>query len=74
MFLHTILENKILELLRENIRKSLLIKKLNKDKVSNLLKGIVNNRKSSMNFNFPETSPRTPQDQEENYCRDVEQN
>ena len=27
-----------------------------------------------MNFNFPETPPQTPQDQEENYWRDVEQN
>ena len=32
MFLHTILENKILELLREKIMKSLLINKLNKDR------------------------------------------
>ena len=30
MFLHTILENKVLELLREKIMKSLLINKLNK--------------------------------------------
>ena len=37
-------------------------------------KGIVNKRKSSMNFNFPETLPRTPQDQEDDYWRDVEQN
>ena len=37
-------------------------------------KGIVNKRKSSMNFNFPETPPRTPQDQEDDYWRDVEQN
>ena len=27
-----------------------------------------------MNFNFPETPPRTPQDQEDDYWRDVEQN
>ena len=32
MFLRTILENKILELLREIIMKSLLINKLNKDR------------------------------------------
>ena len=32
MFLHTILENKILELLRKKIMKSLLINKLNKDR------------------------------------------
>ena len=42
--------------------------------ISNLPKGIVNKRKSSMNFNFPETPPRTPQDQEDDYWRDVEQN
>ena len=34
---------------------------------SNLPKRIVNKTKSSMNFNFPETAPRTPQDQEEDY-------
>ena len=28
--------------------------------ISNLPNGIVNNRKSSMNFNFPETPPRMP--------------
>ena len=27
-----------------------------------------------MNFNFPQTPRRTPQDQEEDYWRDVEQN
>ena len=42
--------------------------------ISNLPKGIVNKRKSSMNFDFPETAPRTPQDQEEDYWRDVGQN
>ena len=35
-------------------------------------KGIVNKRKSSLNF--PETTPRTPQGQEEDYWLDVEQN
>ena len=42
--------------------------------ISNLPKVIVNKRKSRMNFNFPETLPRTPQDQEEDYWRDIEQN
>ena len=37
--------------------------------ISNLPKGIVNKRKSSMNFDFPETAPRMPQDQEEDYWR-----
>ena len=55
--------------------KSLLISRLNKDKeISNLPKEIVNKRKSSMNFNFPETHPRTPQDQDDDYWYDVEQN
>ena len=34
---------------------------------SNLPKRIVNKRKSSMSFNFPETPPRMPQHQEEDY-------
>ena len=42
--------------------------------ISNLPKRIVNKRKSSMNLNFPETPPQTPQDQEEDYWHDVEQN
>ena len=42
--------------------------------ISNLPKGIVNKRKSSMNFNFIETPRQTPQDQEEDYWCDVEQN
>ena len=44
--------------------------------ISNLPKGIVNKRKLSMNFNFPETNPppQTPQHQQEDYCCDVEQN
>ena len=42
--------------------------------IFNLPKGTVNKGKSSMNFNFPETPPQTPQDQEEDYWRDVEQN
>ena len=37
-------------------------------------KRIVNKRKSSMNLNFPETPPPTPQDQEEDYWHDVERN
>ena len=41
--------------------------------ISNLPKGIVNKRKSSMNFNFPDTPPPTPQEQD-SYWRDVEQN
>ena len=41
--------------------------------ISNLPKRIVNKRKSSMNFNFPDTPPRTPQEQDD-YWRDVEQN
>ena len=41
--------------------------------ILNLPKGVVNKRKPSMNFNFPETSPRTPEDQEEDYWCDVEQ-
>ena len=42
--------------------------------ISNLPKGIVNKRKSSMNFNFPETRPQTPQDQGDDFWRDVKQN
>ena len=55
--------------------KNLLINKLNKDKEKFQIcqKGIVNKRKSSMNFNFPDTPPRTPQEQDD-YWRDVEQN
>ena len=41
--------------------------------ISNLPKGIVNKRKSSMNFNFPDTPPPLPQEQDD-YWRDVEQN
>ena len=41
--------------------------------ISNFPKGIVNKRKSSMNFNFPHTPPRTPQEQDD-YWREVEQN
>ena len=41
--------------------------------ISNLPKGIVNKKKSSMTFNFPDTPPPTPQEQD-SYWRDVEQN
>ena len=56
--------------------KSLLMNKLNKDKEKFEIcqKELLIKKKSSMNFNFPETPPRTPQDQEEDYWRDVEQN
>ena len=42
--------------------------------ISNLPKRIVDKIKSSMNFNFPETPPPTPQDQEEDYWHGFEQN
>ena len=42
--------------------------------ISNLPRGIVNKRKSSMNFNFPETPPQTPQDQGDDFWHDVKQN
>ena len=32
--------------------------------ISNLPKGIVNKRKSNMNFNFPDMPPPTPQEQD----------
>ena len=38
-----------------------------------LPKGIVNKRRSTMNFNFSDKTSLTPQEQED-YCRDVEQN
>ena len=41
--------------------------------ISTLPKGIVNKRKSSMNFNFLDNPPPTPQE-EDDYWRDVEQN
>ena len=55
--------------------KNLLINKLNKDKEKFQIcqKEIVNKRKSSMNFNFPDTPPPLPQEQDD-YWRDVEQN
>ena len=36
-------------------------------------KGIVNNRRSSINFRLPDTPPSAPQEQDE-YWRDVEEN
>ena len=55
--------------------KNLLINKLNKDKEKFQIcqKGIVKKRKSSMNFNFSDTPPPTPQEQDDYWC-DVEQN
>ena len=41
--------------------------------LSKLPKGIVNNRRSSINFRLPETPPSIPQEQDE-YWRDVEEN
>ena len=41
--------------------------------LSKLPKGIVNKRRSTMNFNFPDMPPPTLQDVEQNW-RDVEQN
>ena len=41
--------------------------------ISKIPKGIVNKRKSSLKFNFPDTPARTPQD-DNDYWRDVEQN
>ena len=41
--------------------------------LSKLTKGIVNNRRSSINFRLPDTSPSTLQEQDE-YWRDVEEN
>ena len=41
--------------------------------LSKFPKGIVNNRRSSINFRLPDTPPSTPQEQDK-YCRDVEEN
>ena len=61
-FLQIILENKILELLLEKIKKDFKIGELNKEKENfqTFLKGIINKRKSSINFNFPDTTTYTP--------------
>ena len=59
MFLNTILENKILELLREKDNEKFINQQIKQRQreISNLPKAIVNKRKSSMNFNFPEIPP-----------------
>ena len=62
MLLQPILQLKIPELLLDKMKKGFKIGKLEKEtyKQTNIPKGIVNKRKSSTNFNFPDTSPQTP--------------
>ena len=74
MFLLTIQVKKILELLLEKTIKNLLISKSDKEKeLSHSPKGIVKNRKSSINFRLPDTLPLTPQ-QDDEYWNDVGEN
>ena len=62
MLLQPILQLKIPELLLDKMKKGFKIGKLEKEtyKQTNIPKGIVNKRKSSTNFNFPDTFPQTP--------------
>ena len=71
MFLHIIPENKILELLLEKIKNDFKIGELKKEKKesSNIPKGIINKRKSSINFNFPDTPPYTPSEDFSRYLQ-----
>ena len=53
--------------------KNSLINKLNRQReLSKLPKGIINNRRSSINFRLPDTPPSTLQEQDE-YWHDVEE-
>ena len=62
MLLQPILQLKIPELLLDKMKKGFKIGKLEKEtyKQTNIPKGIVNKRKSSTNFNFPDTPTQTP--------------
>ena len=62
MFLQPILQLKILELLLNKMKKNFKNRQIREREreISNIPKGIVNKRKSSTNFNFPDTSPQTP--------------
>ena len=61
MLLQPILQLKIPELLLDKMKKGFKIGKLEKEtyKQTNIPKGIVNKRKSSTNFNFPDTPTQT---------------